>query len=119
MGGKTGTSETLENGVRSEKNYVVSFCGYAPADDPQVLVYVVIDRPNVEVQSLSTKYACWMARDIFADMLPYMNIFMTEELTEEEQQAIHDKQQAIKDEYQNKRDEEAAANSEPSSDTTP
>ena len=119
VGGKTGTSETLENGVRSEKNYVVSFCGYAPADDPQVLVYVVIDRPNVEVQSLSTKYACWMARDIFADMLPYMNIFMTEELTEEEQQAIHDKQQAIKDEYQNKRDEEAAANSEPSSDTTP
>lgn len=119
VGGKTGTSETLENGVRSEKNYVVSFCGYAPADDPQVLVYVVIDRPNVEVQSLSTKYACWMARDIFADMLPYMNIFMTEELTEEEQQAIHDKQQAIKDDYQNKRDEEAAANSEPSSDTTP
>lgn len=118
VGGKTGTSETLENGVRSEKNYVVSFCGYAPADDPQVLVYVVIDRPNVEVQSLSTKYACWMARDIFADMLPYMNIFMTEELTEEEQQAIHDKQQAIKDDYQNKRDE-AAANSEPSNDTTP
>ena len=118
IGGKTGTSETLENGVRSEKNYVVSFCGYAPADDPQVLVYVVIDRPNVEVQSLSTKYACWMARDIFADMLPYMNIFMTEELTEAEQQAINDKQQAIKDDYQNKRDE-AAANSEPSNDTTP
>ena len=118
VGGKTGTSETLENGVRSEKNYVVSFCGYAPADDPQVLVYVVIDRPNVEVQSLSTKYACWMARDIFADMLPYMNIFMTEELTEEEQQAIKDKQQAVKDDYQNKRDE-AAANSEPSNDTTP
>ena len=118
IGGKTGTSETLENGVRSEKNYVVSFCGYAPADDPQVLVYVVIDRPNVEVQSLSTKYACWMARDIFADMLPYMNIFMTEELTEAELQAINDKQQAIKDDYQNKRDE-AAANSEPSNDTTP
>ena len=59
-----------------------------------------------------------MARDIFADMLPYMNIFMTEELTEEEQQAIKDKQQAVKDDYQNKRDE-AAANSEPSNDTTP
>ena len=116
IGGKTGTSETIPRGNRE---YVVSFMGYAPAEDPQVLVYVVIDRPNVEDQSLSTKYACWMARDIFADMLPYMNIFMTEELTEEEQQAINDKQQAIKDDYQNKRDEEAAANSEPSSDTTP
>lgn len=115
VGGKTGTSETIPRGNRE---YVVSFMGYAPADDPQVLVYVVIDRPNVEDQSLSTKYACWMARDIFADMLPYMNIFMTEELTEAEQQAINDKQQAIKDDYQNKRDE-AAANSEPSSDTTP
>ena len=115
VGGKTGTSETIPRGNRE---YVVSFMGYAPADDPQVLVYVVIDRPNVEDQSLSTKYACWMARDIFADMLPYMNIFMTEELTEAEQQAINDKQQAIKDDYQNKRDE-AAANSEPSNDTTP
>lgn len=115
VGGKTGTSETIPRGNRE---YVVSFMGYAPADDPQVLVYVVIDRPNVEDQSLSTKYACWMARDIFADMLPYMNIFMTEELTEEEQQAIKDKQQAVKDDYQNKRDE-AAANSEPSNDTTP
>ncbi len=115
VGGKTGTSETLPRGNRE---YVVSFMGYAPADNPQVLVYVVIDRPNVEDQSLSTKYACWMARDIFADMLPYMNIFMTEELTEAEQQAINDKQQAIKDDYQNKRDE-AAANSGSSNDTTP
>lgn len=116
VGGKTGTSETIPRGNRE---YVVSFMGYAPAEDPQVLVYVVIDRPNVPDQSVSTKYACWMARDIFADMLPYMNIFMTEELTEEEQQAIIDKQQAIKDEYQNRRDEEAAASSEASGDTTP
>lgn len=116
VGGKTGTSETIPRGNRE---YVVSFMGYAPADDPQVLVYVVIDRPNVEDQSLSTKYACWMARDIFADMLPYMNIFMTEELTEKEQQAILDKQQAIKDEYQNKRDEENAVNSDSSINTTP
>lgn len=122
VGGKTGTSETIPRGNRE---YVVSFMGYAPAEDPQVLVYVVIDRPNVEDQSLSTKYACWMARDIFADILPYMNIFMTEELTEEEQQAIIDRENAVKEDYQNKRDEAAAANSEvsdensePSTDTT-
>ena len=104
IGGKTGTSETIP---RKNGQYVVSFMGYAPADDPQVLVYVVVDRPNGPDQSVMTEYACWIARDIFADTLPYMNIFMTEELTEEQQQALQDKQDAIKQEYQNKRDEEA------------
>jgi len=105
IGGKTGTSETLPRG---NHQYVVSFMGYAPADDPQVLIYTVVDKPNVEDQSLSTKYACWISRDILADILPYMNIFMTEELTEEEQQALTDKQNAIIQDYQNMRDEAAA-----------
>jgi stage V sporulation protein D (sporulation-specific penicillin-binding protein) len=108
IGGKTGTSETLP---RNNGQYVVSFCGYAPADDPQVLVYVVIDRPNGPDQSLMTEYACWMARDIFADILPYMNIFMTEELTEAEAQALQDKQDAIIQGYQDKRDEAAGVQS--------
>lgn len=109
IGGKTGTSETLPRG---NNEYVVSFLGYAPADDPQVLVYCVVDRANVADQSLSTEYACWMARDIFEDILPYMGIFMTEELTEEEQKALDDKQDAIRQEYQEKRDEENKATSE-------
>lgn len=109
IGGKTGTSETLPRGNRE---YVVSFLGYAPADDPQVLVYVVIDRPNVADQSLSTKYACWMARDVLTDVLPYMNIFMTEELTPEEQQELLAHEASIKQEYQEKRDAEAAENGE-------
>lgn len=104
IGGKTGTSETLPRG---NGDYVLSFLGYAPADDPQVLVYAVVDRPNIENQSAATKYACWIARDVFSEILPYMNIFMTEELTEEEQKALEEKDAAIKQEYQNKRDEEA------------
>lgn len=110
VGGKTGTSETLPRG---NGEYVVSFCGYAPADDPQILVYAVIDRPNGERQDWMTEYACWMARDVFADVLPYLNIFMTEELTEEEQQALQAKQDAIIQDYQNKRDEEAGIVTEP------
>lgn len=109
IGGKTGTSETLPRGNR---NYVLSFLGYAPADDPQVLVYAVVDRPNVEDQSVATKYACWIARDVFAEILPYMNIFMTEELTEEEQKALEEKEAAVKQEYQDKRDEEAGISGE-------
>ncbi len=77
IGGKTGTSETLPRG---NGNYVVSFIGYAPADDPQILVYAVIDRPNVPRQDIATEYACWMARDVLAETLPYLNIFKTEEV---------------------------------------
>lgn len=74
MGGKTGTAETLPRG---NHNYVVSFIGYAPADDPQVVVYVVVNEPNVEDQPHSS-YAQEIAHNIFEEVLPYMNIFPTE-----------------------------------------
>ena len=80
IGGKTGTAETLP---RDTGNYVVSFMGYAPADEPQIAIYVVVDRPNVEHQD-SAKYATKIVRNILTEVLPYLNIFMTEELTEEE-----------------------------------
>ena len=80
MGGKTGTAETYP---RNTEHYVVSFMGYVPADDPQVLIYVVVDEPNTEDQAHST-YAMGLVRSIMTEVLPYMNIFMTEELTEEE-----------------------------------
>lgn len=102
IGGKTGTSETLPRG---NHQYVVSFMGYAPADDPQVLIYTVVDKPNVEDQSLSTKYACWISRDILADILPYMNIFMTEELSDSEKEALEEKHNAVIEQYQQMRDE--------------
>ena len=43
IGGKTGTAETIP---RKNGEYVVSFMGYAPADDPQIAIYVVVDRAN-------------------------------------------------------------------------
>lgn len=76
IGGKTGTSETLPRG---NGNYVVSFIGYAPADNPQILVYAVVDRPNVPRQDIATEYACWIARDVLQETLPYLNIFPTRE----------------------------------------
>jgi len=80
IGGKTGTAETVP---RKQGNYVVSFIGFAPVDDPQVVVYVVVDRPNVEDQPHST-FAQEIAKGIFTEILPYMNIFRTEELDEEQ-----------------------------------
>lgn len=80
MGGKTGTAQKLPRG---NGNYLVSFIGYAPADDPQVLVYVVVDEPNVEDQPHST-FAQGIAKSIFEEILPYMNIFPDEDITSED-----------------------------------
>lgn len=89
VGGKTGTAEKLPRGNRK---YVVSFMGYAPADDPQVLIYIVIDEPNMVMQDAGTGYAATIAKDILTEVLPYMNIFMTEELTDEERAALEARQ---------------------------
>lgn len=89
VGGKTGTAEKLPRG---NKKYVVSFMGYAPAEDPQVLVYVVIDEPNMVMQDTGTRYAATLTKDILTEVLPYMNIFMTEELTEEERAELEARQ---------------------------
>ncbi|MEY8353717.1 penicillin-binding protein 2 [Lachnospiraceae bacterium 54-53] len=71
IAGKTGTAEKIP---RDKTNYVVSFLGYAPADNPQVLVYVVVDEPHVEDQPHST-YASGIFQKIMTELLPYLNIF--------------------------------------------
>ena len=71
IAGKTGTAEKIP---RSAKNYLLSFCGFAPAYDPQVLVYVTIDTPHVEDQPHST-YASGVFSKIMGDILPYLNVF--------------------------------------------
>ena len=80
IGGKTGTAETLPRG---NGQYVVSFLGFAPADDPQICIYVVLDRINNKKQDEAGR-ACILARKILTEVLPYMNIYMTEPLTDEE-----------------------------------
>ncbi|MDR0964039.1 MAG: cell division protein FtsI, partial [Clostridium sp.] len=89
IGGKTGTAETLPRG---NDEYVVSFIGYAPANDPQIAIYVVIDRPNAEEQD-SAAFATKLTRQILMDVLPYMGIPQTESLTQEESQEIAMRQQ--------------------------
>ena len=80
IGGKTGTAETIP---RDKTNYVVSFMGYAPADDPQIAIYVVVDRPNAQYQA-DAKFATRIVRKVLTEVLPYLNIPMTEELSESE-----------------------------------
>ncbi len=50
VGGKTGTAQKVENGKYLEGNYILSFIGVMPANDPEVVVYVAIDNPKGVVQ---------------------------------------------------------------------
>ena len=92
IGGKTGTAETIP---RDKTNYVVSFMGYAPADNPQIAIYVVVDRPNAVFQD-DAKFATKIVRNILTEVLPYMNIYMTEELSETEEEELKNLDIAIK-----------------------
>ena len=84
IGGKTGTAQTLPRGNRQ---YVVSFMGYAPANNPDIAIYVVVDRANVVFQD-DAKYATRIVRAILTEALPYLNYPMTEELSDKEQQEL-------------------------------
>ncbi len=75
VAGKTGTAE---KNIKDKKNYLVSFIGCVPADNPEVLIYVIVDEPNVEKQSNST-YASNLAKEILEEILPYLNVYSTKE----------------------------------------
>jgi stage V sporulation protein D (sporulation-specific penicillin-binding protein) len=86
IGGKTGTAQTLPRGNRQ---YVVSFMGYAPADDPEIAIYVVVDRPNARYQD-DAKFATRIVRAVLTEALPYLNYPMTEPLSEKEQAELEE-----------------------------
>lgn len=89
MGGKTGTAEKYP---RRNGKYLVSFIGFAPVENPQVLVYVVINEPNVENQAQSS-LATNLAKDIFTELFPYMNIYKDEEDPQAQENAQSQEQQ--------------------------
>lgn len=108
IGGKTGTAETLPRG---NNEYVVSFMGYAPADDPQIAIYVVVDRPNTAHQG-DAKYATGIVRNILTELLPYLNIFMTEPLSEKEVQELEALNLEITTQYTQKPQKEESGEGE-------
>lgn len=99
VGGKTGTAQKLP---RSANNYLLSFAGFAPADDPQVLVYVVVDTPNLpgKEQAHST-FATEIFQKIMAEVLPYMNIFPYTDTTENVDESLSGQQEGITNNNEN------------------
>ena len=77
LGGKTGTAEKIP---RNSGNYLVSFIGFAPVEDPELMIYCIVDEPNVEDQPHST-FAQNIVREILEEILPYMNVYPDEPTT--------------------------------------
>lgn len=102
MGGKTGTAEKIP---RDKTNYLVSFIGFAPADHPEVVLYVVVDRPNAEKQSTSS-FAQEIWKNIMKEALPYLNIYPTEEIPEDMKDEVEAEQAASEAEQEQPEEED-------------
>lgn len=72
VGGKTGTAQKFP---RADKKYVVSFIGCVPADDPQVVIYVVIDEIHNEEKKASSTVATELTSKILKDILPLLEVY--------------------------------------------
>ncbi len=114
IGGKTGTAQTIDRDThtRSYTEYVVSFMGFAPADDPKIAIYVVVDRANIIPQD-QARLATVLCRDILSEVLPYLNIYMTEELSDAEIKELEERQLAITLQYSTPEEEEPETTTEP------
>jgi cell division protein FtsI (penicillin-binding protein 3) len=72
LAGKTGTAQVAENGTYSETKYVASFIGFAPAEDPQLLVSVIVDQPQGDIYGGSVAAPAFGRIAAFA--LPYLGV---------------------------------------------
>lgn len=70
--GKTGTAEILG---RDKNNYLLSFIGGVPASDPQVILYVTVNKPSAMENQARSIYASTLWREIMTDILPCLNIY--------------------------------------------
>ena len=80
VGGKTGTAQHKD---KTDKNYLLSFLGFAPYDKPQVVCYAIVDSPQVENTS-SSSYACRLFSAVMTEVLPYMDVYQTREVPQTE-----------------------------------
>lgn len=75
IGGKTGTAQKVEGGKYIEDAYVCSFIGFAPVEDPQIVLLVILDEPSDGTSNSPSTVAAEMLKNI----LPYMNIYPDKE----------------------------------------
>lgn len=81
VGGKTGTAQKVKNGMYMVGNYIVSFIGFTPTDNPEVVVYVAIDYPKGITQYGGT-VAAPVAKEILNDCINILGIEKDENVKE-------------------------------------
>ena len=83
IGGKTGTAQKVDKGVYMQGNYILSFIGFIPADNPSLLLYVAIDHPHNVTQYGGT-VAAPIAKNIFKSAVSILNINKSDEVIPKE-----------------------------------
>ena len=78
IGGKTGTAQKVQDGHYMDGNYIVSFIGFAPADDPEIIVYVAVDNPKSATVFGST-IAAPIVGQIIEDIAPTIGLAVDRE----------------------------------------
>ena len=73
VGGKTGTAQKVKNGVYLTGNYIVSFIGFLPADNPQAVVYVAVDNPK-GVSQFGGTVSAPIAKNIMIDIIDELKL---------------------------------------------
>lgn len=81
IGGKSGTSQKIDLGAQGETIYVASYCAFAPADDPEVIMLFMCDEPSGE-NFYGSQVAAPVCSKVLSDVLPYLGFFP--EYTDEE-----------------------------------
>lgn len=72
VGGKTGTAQKVVNGRYSASEHIVSFVGFAPANDPKVVIYAAVDNP--QGLQFGGLIAAPLVKNIMRDTLPYLGV---------------------------------------------
>jgi len=73
VGGKTGTAQKAENGIYVSGKYIASFLGFAPANDPRIIVLVIIDEPG-GISHFGGVIASPVVKSIVSDTLRYLDV---------------------------------------------
>ena len=81
VGGKTGTAQKVNNGMYMVGNYITSFIGFLPADDPKIVVYVAIDNPK-GITAYGGTVSAPIAKSILEDAIVALEIKPSENTLE-------------------------------------
>ena len=96
IGGKTGTAQKVNNGLYMDGNYILSFIGFMPADDPQLVLYVAVDHP-LNVTQYGGTVAAPIAKNIFKSAAHILNIKQSNNVIPKEYSWLDEKYYLVPD----------------------